>query len=84
MARAGPHSALQDANLFEQAALRRTHLDLPEMPPLPLELLPHIWANGYSAGYYAYLWTEMLDDDAFSWFEENGGLTRARRPLPRP
>ena len=37
----------------------------------------HIWANGYDAGYYAYLWTEMLDDDAFAWFEEHGGLTRA-------
>ena len=37
----------------------------------------HIWANGYAAGYYAYLWTEMLDDDAFQWFEEHGGLTRA-------
>ena len=37
----------------------------------------HIWANGYAAGYYAYQWTEMLDDDAFGWFEEHGGLTRA-------
>ena len=37
----------------------------------------HIWGGDYSAGYYAYLWTEMLADDAFQWFEENGGLTRA-------
>jgi peptidyl-dipeptidase Dcp len=37
----------------------------------------HIWGNGYAAGYYAYLWCEMLDDDAFQWFEQNGGLTRA-------
>ena len=37
----------------------------------------HIWANGYAAGYYAYLWTEMLDDDAFAWFAHHGGLTRA-------
>ena len=36
----------------------------------------HIWANGYSAGYYAYQWTVMLDDDAYAWFEKNGGLTR--------
>ena len=36
----------------------------------------HIWANGYASGYYAYLWTEMLDDDAFAWFDEHGGLTR--------
>ena len=37
----------------------------------------HIWGNGYGAGYYAYLWCEMLDDDAYRWFEEHGGLTRA-------
>ena len=37
----------------------------------------HIWANGYQAGYYAYLWTEMLDDDAFQWFLDHGGMTRA-------
>jgi peptidyl-dipeptidase Dcp len=37
----------------------------------------HIWGNGYAAGYYAYLWCEMLDDDAYQWFEDHGGLTRA-------
>jgi peptidyl-dipeptidase Dcp len=37
----------------------------------------HIWSNDNSAGYYAYMWTEMLDDDASAWFEEHGGLTRA-------
>jgi len=37
----------------------------------------HIWGGGYAAGYYAYLWTQMLADDAFQWFEEHGGLTRA-------
>ena len=36
----------------------------------------HIWGNGYSAGYYAYSWTQMLADDAFEWFKEHGGLTR--------
>ena len=36
----------------------------------------HIWGNGYAAGYYAYLWTQMLSDDSFEWFKEHGGLTR--------
>ena len=37
----------------------------------------HIWANGYEAGYYSYLWTQMLCDDTFEWFLRHGGLTRA-------
>ena len=37
----------------------------------------HIWGGGYSAGYYAYMWSEVIDDDAYAWFEEHGGLTRA-------
>jgi peptidyl-dipeptidase Dcp len=36
----------------------------------------HIWGGGYAAGYYAYLWSEVLDDLAWEWFERNGGLTR--------
>ena len=37
----------------------------------------HIWGNGYSAGYYAYSWTKMLSANAFNWFEQHGGMTRA-------
>jgi peptidyl-dipeptidase Dcp len=74
-----PASApLQNPDDFEKQALARTHLDLQTVPPrYRSSYFSHIWAGGYSAGYYAYLWTQMLDDDAFQWFEEHGGLTRA-------
>jgi peptidyl-dipeptidase Dcp len=69
---------LQDPDAFQKEALTKTHLDLPAVPPrYRTTYFSHIWAGGYSAGYYAYLWTQMLADDAFQWFEENGGLTRA-------
>jgi peptidyl-dipeptidase Dcp len=68
---------VQDVDKFETEALQKTHLDLPQVPTrYRSTYFLHIWSNGYSAGYYAYLWTEMLDDDAFSWFKEHGGLTR--------
>lgn len=73
-----PGQPLQDVDKFETEALRKTHLDLHEVPTrYRSSYFLHIWSNGYAAGYYAYLWTEMLDDDAFQWFKENGGLTRA-------
>lgn len=69
---------LQDADKFETTALQETGLNLLQVPPrYRSSYFLHIWSNGYAAGYYAYLWTEMLDDDAYSWFTENGGLTRA-------
>jgi len=69
---------LQDADKFEAMALQETGLNLSQVPPrYRSSYFLHIWSNGYAAGYYAYLWTEMLDDDSFSWFTENGGLTRA-------
>lgn len=68
----------QDPDTFEKEALRKTHLDLSYVPPrYRSSYFMHIWGNGYAAGYYAYLWSEMLDDDAYQWFEEHGGLTRA-------
>jgi peptidyl-dipeptidase Dcp len=68
---------LQIPDTFEKQALEKTHLSLSAVPPrYRSSYFSHIWGGGYSAGYYAYLWTEMLDDDAYQWFEENGGLTR--------
>ena len=69
---------LQDPDKFETAALDKTHLALSTVPPrYRSSYFMHIWGNGYAAGYYAYLWCEMLDDDAYQWFEDHGGLTRA-------
>jgi peptidyl-dipeptidase Dcp len=72
-----PGEDIPDADQFEADALKKTHLDMPQVPTrYRSSYFLHIWGNGYASGYYAYLWTEMLDDDAYSWFEENGGLTR--------
>lgn len=71
------NDSIKDVDTFEKEALVKTHLDLSQVPPrYRSTYFLHIWGNGYAAGYYAYLWTEMLDDDAFTWFEENGGMTR--------
>lgn len=69
---------ITDADAFEKNALHVTGLDLPQVPPrYRSSYFLHIWGNGYAAGYYAYQWTKMLEEDAYSWFTENGGLTRA-------
>ena len=68
----------QDVDQFEAAALGKMGLDIADVPPrYRSSYFLHIWANGYSAGYYAYLWTQMLDHDAYHWFMDHGGLTRA-------
>ena len=68
----------QAPDAFEKSALEKTHLALSDVPPrYRSTYFSHIWGGGYAAGYYAYLWAEMLDDDAFQWFEDHGGLTRA-------
>ncbi len=65
-----------DADAFEAAALRRYNVAVPEVPPrYHSTYFSHIWDGGYSAGYYAYTWSEVLDDDAYAWFGEHGGLT---------
>ncbi|KQR08077.1 peptidyl-dipeptidase Dcp [Xanthomonas sp. Leaf148] len=68
---------LQDVGRFETDALKRFKLDMADVPPrYHSSYFNHIWEMGYAASYYAYLWSEVLDDDAFEWFEENGGLNR--------
>ena len=74
-----PASApLQKPDEFEKQALEETTLWISYVPPrYRSSYFSHIWGGGYSAGYYAYLWTQMLDDDAYQWFVEHGGLNRA-------
>src|SRR5438045_927491 len=69
---------LQDVDRFEADALAKSGFDTADVPSrYRSSYFLHIWSNGYSAGYYAYPWTRMLGQDAFSWFQANGGLTRA-------
>jgi len=69
---------VSNVDAFEARALKDNHVDLSYVPPrYRSSYFSHIWGSGYSAGYYAYLWTQMLADDAYGWFEEHGGLTRA-------
>ena len=73
----GADAPLQDVDKFEADALKRYKVDLAQVPPrYRSSYFDHIWGGGYSAGYYAYFWAEMIDHDAFEWFKENGGLTR--------
>ncbi|MFU1817482.1 peptidyl-dipeptidase Dcp [Citrobacter portucalensis] len=62
---------------FEQQALAAEGLELKAVPPrYRSSYFAHIFGGGYAAGYYAYLWTQMLADDGYQWFVEQGGLTR--------
>ncbi len=62
---------------FEVEALKKKHLFLSAVPTrYRTSYFAHIWQDDYAAGYYAYLWAEMLDHSAFRWFETHGGLTR--------
>jgi peptidyl-dipeptidase Dcp len=71
-------AAVENPDVFEKDALEQKHLWLATVPPrYRSSYFLHIWSNGYAAGYYAYLWSEMLDDDAYQWFEDHGGMTRA-------
>ncbi|HFK6418237.1 TPA: peptidyl-dipeptidase Dcp [Enterobacter cloacae] len=73
----GIREAVSSVEEFEKAALEKEGLDLPAVPPrYRSSYFAHIFGGGYAAGYYAYLWTQMLADDGYQWFVEQGGLTR--------
>lgn len=66
-----------DVDAFEKAALQKYGLDVAQVPPRYRSCyFSHAW-TGYAANYYAYLWSEVMDADAFAWFNANGGMTRA-------
>jgi peptidyl-dipeptidase Dcp len=66
-----------DVLAFEAAALKDGGVDFAPVPPrYRSTYFSHSMGGGYSAGYYAYLWSEKLDADTVEWFKENGGLQR--------
>lgn len=71
-------TAVTDVTEFEAKALAAAGLDHPAIPPrYSSTYFAHIFAGGYDAGYYSYIWSEVLDADTVAWFHENDGLTRA-------
>jgi peptidyl-dipeptidase Dcp len=70
-----PDAALE----FEAKALAAAGVAHPLIPPrYRTGYFQHIFAgDGYSAGYYSYIWSEVLDAETVDWFTENGGLSRA-------
>ncbi|MDY3362991.1 M3 family metallopeptidase [Riemerella anatipestifer] len=63
---------------FEREALNKYGLLVEQVPPrYHSPYFAHIWGGGYSAGYYAYMWSDMLNSDAWDWIKNNGGMTRA-------
>lgn len=70
-------SAEIDVAAFEAAALTDIGLDNPVVPTrYSSTYFAHVFSGGYSAGYYSYIWSEVLDADTVEWFRENGGLER--------
>lgn len=70
-------AAVTDVAAFEAAALAEIGLDDPAVPPrYSSTSFAHVFSGGYSAGYYSYIWSEVLDADTVEWFHENGGLSR--------
>jgi peptidyl-dipeptidase Dcp len=70
-------TSVDDVVAFEAKALAEAGVDYAPVPPrYRTTYFNHVWGSGYSAGYYSYIWSEVLDADTVEWYRENGGLTR--------
>ncbi|MBG6224863.1 peptidyl-dipeptidase Dcp [Arthrobacter sp. CAN_A2] len=70
-------TVIEDPLAFEASALADAGIDFAPVPPrYRTSYFKHIFAGGYAASYYAYIWSEMLDADTVEWFRSSGGLTR--------
>jgi peptidyl-dipeptidase Dcp len=75
--RLAPGTQVDDVQRFEAEALDAAGVAVPTAPPrYRSAYFNHVFGGGYSAGYYSYIWSEVLDADTVEWFTERGGLSR--------